>query len=118
MLYVRGMDKRNNEGERIDGSYGKIAQLTKAMLKEVKISQACEHNGRLLINTLRLRVLPEKEPPRTTTICRFVGATGIRRVEIGDDGGSDEWCSTDEVLGRLIAGNTLINIANNISLLG
>jgi hypothetical protein len=57
--------------------------------------------------------VPEKEPPRTTTICRFEGAIGdveVRCVNESVEGGSEEWRSIGEGRRRSIAGNTFIDI--------
>jgi hypothetical protein len=57
--------------------------------------------------------VPEKDPPRTTTICRFEGAIGdvdVRWVKLSVDGGSEEWRSIGEGRMRSIAGSTLIDM--------
>lgn len=59
-------------------------------------------------------MIPEKDPPRTTTTCRFAGARGDVDIRWAkwciDAGGSDEWRSMGDGLMRFIAGITFTDI--------
>ena len=77
MLYVRVTDKLNIEVIQIDESCGTIAQLIIAMLSEGEFSLAYVHNAHLKVQYYSFwRQIPENDPPRTTTTCRLVGASG------------------------------------------
>lgn len=95
MLCVRGMDRQSNVVIRIDGSYGTIALLIAVTSTEGVFSPAYGHNGRLRIRIILIDgIIPEKEPPKTTTTCLFAGAMGdvdVRwTVKASEEGGSDE----------------------------